>query len=129
MKKSGGFTLIELMIVVVVVAILTTIALPSYQQYIRKANRSVAQQYMLDIASRQEQYRLDRFQYASSETALNMSAPIEISGKYTFAISGNTSASPPDFTITATPQGIQVPDGGPLTLNNMGVKGPVNLWK
>ena len=127
-KNNGGFTLMELMIVVAVVAILAAIALPSYQQYIRKAKRAVAQQYMMEIASRQEQYRLDRFQYLLTESGLGTTMPNEISGKYTFVISSNTNP-PRDFTITATAQGDQLADGGPLTLTNTGVKGPADLWK
>jgi type IV pilus assembly protein PilE len=134
MKKNNvGFTLIELMTVVALVAILAMIALPSYQQYIRKAKRSVAQQYMMEMASRQEQYRLDQFKYTldltgSPPSGLGTTMPSEISGKYTFVATSNTTP-PLDFTITATAQGDQVADGGPLTLTNTGVKGPAELWK
>lgn len=51
-----GFTLIEAMIVVVILAILAAIAYPTYVEQIRKANRSVAKSALLEMANRQERY-------------------------------------------------------------------------
>ena len=58
-KNQAGFTLIELMIVVVVIAILASVAIPSYTGYITDARRQGAVQEMLKIASAQEQFFLD----------------------------------------------------------------------
>ena len=69
MKRSAGFTLIELMITVVIVTILVAIALPSYQAHMIRAIRSAGQQFLLDIAQRQEQYFLDARWYAAGIAA------------------------------------------------------------
>lgn len=131
--RSGGFTLIEMMVVVVVIAVLAAIAYPSYQSYIIRANRSAAQQFMLNIANRQEQFRLDARSYASAVGAgaggLGLTAPPELTGRYTFAIA-NDAAYPAatTYTITALAAGPQLSDGD-LTLNNQGVKTPADKWK
>ncbi|MFK7975909.1 MAG: type IV pilin protein [Halioglobus sp.] len=62
-RRQGGFTLIELMIVIVIVAVLAGIALPAYQGSMQKARRSDAYAALLDMASRQEQHLLDRAAY------------------------------------------------------------------
>lgn len=130
--RSAGFTLLELMIVVVVIAILAAVAYPSYQDYIIRANRSAAQQFMLTIASRQEQFRLDARSYADSitvSTGLGLTVPPETTLRYTFSMT-NDAAFPnaTTFVITATAIGPQVSDGD-LTLNNLGVKTPADKWK
>ena len=56
MRKNKGFTLIELMIVIVIVAVLLAVALPAYQDSVIKSNRSAGRGILLDVASRQEQY-------------------------------------------------------------------------
>ena len=68
-KNTGGFTLMELMIVVAIIGILAVIAVPSYQQYILRANRAVAKTAIMRIAAQQESYYNDRKGYA---TALNV---------------------------------------------------------
>ena len=60
MRRTLGFTLIEVMIAVVVIAILTAIAYPSYLDYIRRSQRAQGQQFLLDLAQRQEQLLLPR---------------------------------------------------------------------
>lgn len=56
--KAAGFSLLELMIVIVIVATLSTLAYPSYQQHIIRSNRAAAQQYLLEVASLQHQFIL-----------------------------------------------------------------------
>lgn len=59
-----GFTLIEVMIAVAVVAILATIAVPSYKIYVERANRTVAKTALSELVSRQQSYYVDRKRYA-----------------------------------------------------------------
>ena len=63
-KNITGFTLLELMIVVMIAAVLAAIAIPSYQAYIAKAHKSKAQSEMLKIAERLENYKGKQLSYA-----------------------------------------------------------------
>lgn len=132
MGRIRGFTLIELMVVVAIVGILAAIAYPSYQAYVRAANRSAAQQYMLEISSRQQQYLLDNRQYATTLSALGMATvPDTVAGKYTvdFNPAVDNTATPPRFTIEATPVAGSVQAGeSVLTLNSAGAKAPAGDW-
>lgn len=128
MKKQAGFTLIELMSVVAVIAILAAVAIPSYQNYVKRAHRTEAQTLMLDIANRQEQYILDQRQYTEDPTAISVTndaftcdATDCSNNFYDVTIDADNTASPPNFTITATAKGSQVSDGN-LTLDSTGNK-------
>lgn len=63
MNQQTGFTLIELMVAVMVVAILAAIALPSYQEYIRRQNLAIAKQEMMVIAGELERFKGKNFSY------------------------------------------------------------------
>ena len=65
-KRVKGFTVIELMIVLVIVAILVALAYPSYIQYVRKSKRGEAQQLLLNWAINQEIWRSNNTSYAGT---------------------------------------------------------------
>ncbi|MCP4412131.1 MAG: type IV pilin protein [Gammaproteobacteria bacterium] len=107
-RAEQGFTLIELMIVVVVVSVLVAIALPSYTEYVNKGRRSDAMSALLDTANRQEQFMLDRNTYTKDMTQLyiNLQAEplISTEGHYTIdAEEGETGNILTSYALTATP--------------------------
>src|SRR5262245_817947 len=73
-RGSRGFTLIELMIVVAILAALVMFAIPNYREYNKRGNRSQAAQVMLTIQNREEQYLLDARAYTAAldSTGLNI---------------------------------------------------------
>jgi type IV pilus assembly protein PilE len=70
MFRHKGVTFLELMAVMTIIAILTTIAYPSYLDQVRKSKRAVAKSALLDAANRQEQYFFDHKQYADAMNKL-----------------------------------------------------------
>ena len=69
-----GFTLIELMIVIVVVAVLAAIAMPSYRQYVLRTHRTEAKRTLLNVAVAQEKFYLQNNTYAGPSGARDCAA-------------------------------------------------------
>lgn len=89
--QVAGFTLIEAMIVVAVVALLTAIALPSYTEYVKRARRAAAKTQVLQTAQWLERYRTANNTYAGAAAQLPLSftqspAPGNGTAQYTTAI-------------------------------------------
>lgn len=128
--RSTGFTLIELMITVAVLAIIVSVAYPSYQDHIRKGHRAKAQALLMDMAMRQSQRLMDVRSYAADTGTLGVTIPTEVSNYYTIAINA-VAGPPPTYTLRATPKSAQAKDKcGELSLNQAGSKtaAVANCW-
>lgn len=122
MHRQSGFTLIEVMIVVVIIGILASIAFPSYQEYVMRGNRAEGQALLVDAAARQERYFSQNITYADTVAKLNMTADSP-NKHYTLAV---TNADSTSYTLTAQAQGSQASRDtkcGNLTLTSAGVRG------
>jgi type IV pilus assembly protein PilE len=107
-RASSGFTLVELMVVIVIGAILATIAVPAYTGQIRKSRRTEARTAVLDLASREERFMSTRMAYSATPTDLGYAAfPVTVaSGYYSMAaptVVASTAIAPATFTVTASP--------------------------
>lgn len=109
--RARGFTLIELMVVVAVVAILAAIAIPNFLEQSRKGRRAEAMSIVGEIQLRQERWRAENPAYATTAQL----GTIPTSPHYTITTSGNTATA---YTVTATRTGKQANDRcGNLVLN------------
>ncbi len=124
MQRERGFTLLEMMIVVVVVGVLAAIAIPAFSSHSIKTTRNAAQQFMLDVATREKQYLLDARAYLEITdgdfTPLGLTIPPEVSDFYTVEVTVPTAST---FTITAEAiTGKRQQEDGDLTLTHAGAK-------
>lgn len=126
LRPESGFSLIEMMIVVAIVAILATVGYPAYKGYVYKSYRADAKSLLLAAAARQEEYYLDNKTYTSdlSKLGYDTNADGEVlteHGAYAVTVDA---ASATGYTLLATAEGNQTEDGcGNFTLTNLGVKG------
>ena len=135
MRKSGGFSLIELLIVLAILGILAGISLPLYNNQMVKSRRGDAKQVVLGIATKQSQYLFDARGYTQTigsgglnygATGWNCTSVTTqcTNSYYTITVSSmSNTATPPTYTIKAAPisTSSQAADGD-LTLDNTGAK-------
>lgn len=129
MKQQRGFTLIELMIVVAIVAILAAVAWPSYQNHIRATNRADAQGALLGLAQAMERHFTQNGTYGGAAAGGNddgapaifpTQSPVDGANKsYNLTIDVNDDGDV--YTLSATPIGSQAGDGV-LQLSSSGEK-------
>ncbi|MBA3486600.1 MAG: prepilin-type N-terminal cleavage/methylation domain-containing protein [Lysobacter sp.] len=111
-KHSSGFTLIELIVVMAIVAILAAIALPSFADQMRKSRRAEAVTAIQDAQLRLERWRVDHNSYAGSGVA------IPASSHYTFTITA-AAATPNNYSVSAAPTINQAKDKcGTMTITS-----------
>lgn len=124
--KKRGFTLIEMMIVVIVAGILAAIAIPTYQRYVIESRRAEAQAFMSELALRQERWRANNASYG---TTANIAADVDTLNFYSFDVQNVSGTT---YTVRGLPQGAQATsDAGcnPLTLTETGARGPAGCWR
>ena len=130
-KKSQGGTIIELMIVLVIAAILLSLAYPSYVDYVRKSKRGDAQQALMNWSVNQEIWRSNHPAYAS--TTDMPAADLE---NYTMSTTGTLDGN--EYTLQAAAKAgndqnnDEARNGtscATLTLNSNGVKAPADCWE
>jgi len=101
-RRMAGVTLLELMAVVVVIGILGMIALPSYRQYVMRAQRTEAKTALLRLQTNQERFYLANHTYGGTAdlAALGFATGLTENGSYQLTIAG---ADATTYTATATP--------------------------
>ncbi len=124
-NKQRGFTLIELMVVVTIIAILAAVGYPSYQAQVLKGNRTEGKTAVLKTAQILERYFTANNAYTTSFTTLGMpsfSGDTSTASKYDLQINAGAAGIGTSFTIVATPRQGD-PQCGQLTYNQAGQKG------
>lgn len=118
-----GFTLVEMLTVMVIVTLLISIALPTYTSYMTSTRRSDATTTLLDLANRMERYYTANNTYVGATLTLLGVPATTPSGYYTLALSNLAATT---YTLQATPIGTQLTNDtqcGALTYNQLGTKG------
>jgi len=108
-SAQAGVTLIELMIVVVIVAILASVAIPSYRNYVMRSQRSDAKEALLRLATAQEKFFLQNNRYAINDERddappAGLGIPASDQGWYALVVEDpdDVAAATDGFTLTAT---------------------------
>ena len=138
-RRQAGFTLIEMMIVVAIIAILAAVAYPSYQDSIRKSARADAQADLMELAQASERFFTLNNRYDQTRAGVVYVLPFAQSPRSGVAVRYNigfVSAAPGQaYVLQAVPQGAQVAEVcGTLTINQAGVTTPAvgtdgrNCW-
>ena len=137
MRKQTGFTLIELMVTIVIIAILAAIAVPSYQQYIQRGKITEATSNLSSVSLQLEKYYADNRKYDNGTAGTcGVTLPTGAAARY-FTItcsSGNANAlGDQTYTVTATGVDTEGMKGFQYTINESNVRtstftSPVTGW-
>lgn len=129
-RSTAGFTLIEVLVVSILVAVIAAIALPVYQQQMREARRTEARRMLLDVMNREHRFFADNSFYTIDiTTSLNFSPAESENGHYNLLAVGyqpTPAGDPMLVVLTATPQSVPQAvdtDCATLTLSTTGAKG------
>lgn len=129
MRTHKGFSLIELMVVVAIIGILTSIAYPNYIEYLVKTRRAAATACLSEYAQYMERVYTTNLRYdqngGSATTLPTLACQTSTSSFYTYQFKANTLATL-TYTVEAVPQGVQATKDtacGTLTLTQTGAKG------
>jgi type IV pilus assembly protein PilE len=139
-KASHGFSLIELAVVVVIIAILVAVAYPMYQNHVIRSRRADAKSALAQLAQLQESYYINnKSSYATTFTSLKGLNELKLEndmilsegGYYQITLSGPSDGS--QFTLTAVPnekEWGEFHDSSctPLTITSTGEKSPDECW-
>lgn len=137
-RRSSGFTLIELMIVVAIIGILSAIAYPSYQAYVQQARRADAQVALMELAQFMERHYTREGGYLDSgQSGDKPDLPFSVSPKDGGGVAYNLSLASADgqkYSLQAVPANMMSGDScGTLTFDNRGRKGSggsvAKCWK
>ncbi|HLD84370.1 MAG TPA: type IV pilin protein [Coxiellaceae bacterium] len=128
MKKQAGFSITEILIVLVIMSILVLLFMPSFDTYTLRANRSDGIKTLMAIQLAEEKYRINHATYGALADVWTGTASYE--NYYTMAVTVNTATA---YTITATATGTQTGDTECTTLtvsysNGTTTKSPANCW-
>ncbi|MEY1663101.1 type IV pilin protein [Isoalcanivorax beigongshangi] len=113
---QGGFTLLELLMVVVIIGILAAVAYPSYQGHIQRTHQAEVKSQMLGLQSTLERYRAQRLTYQNATVA---ALATDLARNRMYNVSLEISANFQGYTLTARPQGIMVGTGA-YAVNHLG---------
>lgn len=142
-SRARGVTLIELIVVMLILSVLSTIAVSSYRNYVLRANRTDAKQALLRIQVGEEKYFLQRNTYTTNIVdpmtpapgGLGMGSNTTAGGYYTLAVVGDAAGIATSYIATATATGGQTKDNAAcltLSINDRGAKTPAEstgCWK
>jgi type IV pilus assembly protein PilE len=126
-QSQRGFTLIEVITVVVILGILAAIAIPNYTEYVQRGRRADAKTALTQMAQWQERRRTETNSYATATAQLPGLANVQSNNQTIYTITVDAGATATAYTLTATRAGVMANDPcGDFTLTSLGVRGSVN---
>jgi type IV pilus assembly protein PilE len=136
-RRQAGMTLVELMVAVAIVAILASVAYPSYMEQVRKGRRAEGQAVLTEASQFMERFATENMRYDQNLAGAAVALPATLAkapkeGASKFYDVSLQSVSSTAYTLRAVPTGVQAGDAcGTMTVTNTGVKGAAraDCWR